>query len=212
MFKKIIITVTLCLICFGCIDANLDTDVKTDLKADIEKAVEANIEKVVDAEMIKVAESMENLVKAEVKTSLQANANINTDLEAKLSNKMDTKLNVLGGDIKQKVADELKAHFDTKIETHTQNQGMFSGGGIYVTAVAVFLILTVAGTVIYLFKTLMSWKRIWHVTSQCIEEQGENGGKEQIEKLKRMISSSLGKAQLKHHVDKNLEKRGLRHK
>jgi len=189
--KKFILII--CLLCVGCVDAEIkpEIDTKIDTKAEIESLVKAEL----------------TGIKAEIKTELKAE--INTSLNANLNNKMDTKLNLLGGDIQGRI-DKLDAKFDTQIETHTQNQGMFSGGGVYVTAVAVALIIGIFGTFIWLMRSLMKWKQIWHIASQTIEHLADE--ERPAEHVKSEFAKRIEAAGLHNIVNANLEKRGLKKK
>ena len=138
IMKKLFLILA-CVLCSGCINAEVDSNV--DIKAEVESLVKAEL----------------TGVKAEIKTEIKTE--IRTEVKAKM--------NILGGDVQGRI-DELNAKFDTSIETHTQNLGMFSGGGIYVTAVAIALIAGVFLTFIWLIKKIMQWKQVWQIASQTI--------------------------------------------
>jgi hypothetical protein len=113
--------------------------------------------------------------------------------------------------MRQKIADDLEAEINSKIETHTQNTGMFSGGAIYVVAVAVAFFAFVFGTFIWLVKSLIEWKQIWHLISASIESNSKDANHaEHVKKIKSEFSDSLEKTGLKSVVDKNLIKRGMK--
>jgi len=136
--KKLLLIVV-CILCSGCINAEVNPEV--DIKSEVESLVKAEL----------------TGIKAEIKTEIQ------TEIKASLNAKM----NILGGDIQGRI-DKLDAKFDTSIETHTQNQGMFSGGGVYVTAVAIALIAGVFLTFMWLIKKIMQWKQVWQIAKQTI--------------------------------------------
>ena len=183
--------ILLCLCLVGCLDAKIDPKVNTDIDSKIQAQVESLLKAKLEVELA--------AVKAEVKT----------DIEAKFSNDMDTKLNLMGGDIQGKI-DKLNAKFDTQIETHTQNTGMFSGGGIYVMGVAIALIAAVFGTFMWLVKKAAQWKKVWFVLSEVIENHANNGG--QAESVKRDFAAAIKAAGLHGIVNKNLETRGFKKK
>ena len=129
------------ILCSGCMKAEVDSNV--DIKAEVESLVKAEL----------------TGIKAEIKTEIKTE--IRTEVKAKM--------NILGGDVQGRI-DELNAKFDTSIETHTQNLGMFSGGGVYVTAVAIALIAGVFLTFMWLIKKIMQWKQVWQIASQTISK------------------------------------------
>jgi len=184
---KTLIPLIFCIICIGCVDARVDPniDTKIDTKAEIESLLKAEL----------------TGIKADIKNELKA------EFTANLNNKMDTKLNLMGGDIQGRI-DKLNAKFD--IQTSTQNQGMFSGGGVYLTAVAVTLIIGIFGTFIWLMRSLMKWKQIWHIASQTIEHLSEED--RPAEHVKSEFAKRIEAAGLHHIVNANLEKRGLKKK
>lgn len=187
---KYFIPILFCLLCSGCLDPKVDA--KADVKTDVESLVKA--------EVSAARVELENQIDTKINSHFEASLN------NKIDNKMDTKINLLGSDIKQKVADELRAEIQTQIETHTQNTGMFSGGAIYVSAVAIVIILCIFGTFIWLIKSVMKWKKIWHILSTCIEENQSS------KEIKQDFNNRVHAAGLKGHVDKNLENRGLKKK
>jgi hypothetical protein len=187
--SRLIIALLLCASLLGCADADVDANaqannntVKTDIKTEVETFMKAHLE---------------SLIKAQI----------------------DTKVQGIGVDVSNKVADELKADIKSELETHiqaaiannTQNVGMFSGGAIYVVIVAIVFLAFLFGTIIYLVKSLLKWKKIWHLVSHSIEEHCEDDDHgEHVTKIKSHFSSALEESGLKQLIDQNLEKRGFR--
>jgi len=186
---KKLIPIFICLLCVGCLDAKVDPKInsKIDTKAEIESLVKGEL----------------TGIKAKIKNELKAEFTTN------LNNKMNTKFNLMGGDIQGKI-DKLNAKFETQIETHTQNQGMFSGGGIYVSAVAITLIVGLFGTIIWITNKAMKWKKIWHIASQTIEHIAEED--KPASHVKKEFARRIEAAGLHHIVNKNLEMRGFKKK
>jgi hypothetical protein len=219
MFKQLTL-IPFCLILSGCLspeikDNNLESLVKaqvetevTGLKADIKSeitGIKASLQSEITTD---IKATLTNEITADVKTTLTNE--IKTDIKSHFNNEMKAKMNVLGGDIQGKI-DKLNAKFDTQIETHTQNTGMFSGGGIYVMGVAIALIAAVFGTIIWLLKKLMHWKRIWHVVSEVIENHEEED-KENAAKIKNKIAALSRAAGVHDIIDRNLKSRGFKKK
>ena len=111
---------------------------------------------------VDIKAEMKNIIKAEM-------TGIKAKIQTEIKTSLNAKMNILGGDIQGRI-DELNAKFDTSIETHTQNLGMFSGGGVYVTAVAIALIAGVFLTFMWLIKKIMQWKQVWQIASQTISK------------------------------------------
>jgi hypothetical protein len=158
---------------------------------------------------------------ANINTEIQASVDsfLNAHLESLIKAEVDTKVQGVGFDIKNKLADEISTQVKQDLQTQihsmftasTQNSGMFSGGAIYVVIVAVAFLILLFGTIIWLATMVMRWKRIWHLVSGSIEHHSnQDQHAEAIGKLKSRISTNLDIVGLKYIVDKNLEKRGLR--
>lgn len=175
-----LLPVILCLFLCGCLDAKVDP--KLDVKSQIQSEVKANIDSLVKAELNPYVESLvktqvDSLVKAEIKAEVETNIN-------------------------PKLAD-----FQTQIHSTTQNEGMFSGGAIYVLVFGCFVFLVIAGTVIYLVRLVLRWKRLWNLVSHSIEVQSGKSGN--VKDLKEHFGSMLEISGLKGFVDQNLKNRGL---
>jgi len=175
--NKLGLSFVVCLLIIGCADAKINPTINT--KAEFAA------------------------LKAQIRTELKAE--LTAEFNATFTNKMNTKLNLLGGDVQQKIADNLRAEFQTQIDT--KNNGMFSGGGIYLTAVAIALIIGIFGTFMWLVKKMMQWKQIWHILSQTIENETKRGG--QAEHVKQSFSAMIDVAGLKNIIDLDLKTRGL---
>lgn len=186
--------ILLCLCLTGCIDPKINTDAKA----------EANIN-----------------TKAEIQT--QVNTFLKAHLESLVKAQVDTKVQGVGVDVKNKLADQLTAditaqlrtELDTKINAliakTTQNTGMFAGGAIYVVVVAITFLVLLFGTFIWIVRRAMKWKKVWHLVSQSIEEHtdDEEHG-EHVRKIKSHFATALRMAGLKEVVDQNLQQRGLK--
>lgn len=187
------ILLPLCIFCValsGCVDpqvdanANADVDANANVDTDINTQIETQVESFLKA-------NLESLVKAQVQSQVH----------------------VVGADMRQKLADQLRAEFQTQIETHTQNQGMFSGGAIYVVIVVIAFFVLLFGTIIWVINSLFKWKQIWRLLTNSIEEHADNEEHgEHVQKIKNHFLSSLEQNGLKSIVDRNLEKRGLKRK
>jgi len=173
-----------CIFFSGCFKAEVNPEV--DIKSEVESLVKGEL----------------TGIKAELK------AEIKTEIKSTIDSNIEAKMNVLGGDIQGKI-DNLNAKFDTQIETHTQNQGMFSGGGIYVTAVAIALIAGVFLTFIWLIKKIMQWKQVWQIASQTISRIIEDKEFEESEKIKSEFSQRMRDAGLHTVVKSHMRKFGL---
>lgn len=201
---RFILLALFCLCLSGCLNANLDTKIDTKIKTEVDAKFDTEISGIKAEFKAEIKAEIKTEIKAEIK--MEVTAEIKTDLNLSLSNKMDTKLNLLSGDITQK----LQAEFQTQIDTRIQNTGMFSGGGVYVTVVAIVLIVAVFGTFLWLLKKIMQWKQIWHILSALIESNADDGML--AENVKRDFSTLISAAGLSHVIDSNLEKRGLKKK
>jgi len=84
---------------------------------------------------------------------------------------------------------------------------MFSGGAIYVVIVVVIFFALFFSTIIYLLKSLLKWKKVWHLVSDSIEIHSHD---ENISKIKTHLSAALEQTGLKQLIDNNLQKRGFR--
>jgi len=203
MYKRIFACLCL-LFCVGCLDAQvkpkLDTDV--DVKSEIKSEVEAHVDSLLKAE---INPQIESLVKTQLDSVVKAEveAAINTQIETTIKPKM----NVLGGDIQTKMENQFR-DLNTKIQTSTQNQGMFSGGAVYVLILGCFIVATIAITIIYLVRELLKWKKLWHLVSHSIEVHTHKKDAD-VKQMKEHLGSMLEVSGLKHFVDQNLKKRGL---
>ena len=133
-------------------------------------------------------------------------ANLDSKIEAKIEAKMENKLNIVGADMRSKIADDLRAEFNTQL--NTQNTGMFSGGAVYVLALGVFIVASIVFTFIWILKQLFKYKNIWHLISESIEEHAEKE-ESTIKDVKQKFDTKLQENGLKEFVCKNLKKRGL---
>lgn len=182
----LILLATLC--CLGCGDAKLDTRANADVD------VNSKIDRLVEARL-------ESLIKTE----------ISPKLENQIESKINAEIKAVGVDMRQKVADELKAEIQSEIQTNTQNIGMFSGGAIYVVIVIVAFFICLFGTLIWLLYSLFKWKHVWHLISSSIEAYAQDPEyKNHINKVKNHFDKSLQTTGLKKTVDKNLKKRGFK--
>jgi len=135
------------------------------------------------------------------------NVDANAKLEAKLEAKMENKLKIVGADMRSKIAEDIKAEFNTQL--NTQNTGMFSGGAVYVLALAVFIVASIVFVFIWILNQFFKYKNIWHLISESIEQHANNE-KSTIKDVKTSFDSLLGqKKGLKEFVSENLKKRGL---
>jgi len=150
---------------------------------------------------VDIKSEVESLVRAEL-------TGIKAEIKSTIDSNVEAKMNILGGDIQGRI-DNLNAKFDTQIETHTQNQGMFSGGGIYVTTVAVALIAGIFLTFIWLIKKIMQWKQVWQIASQTISRIIEDKEFEESEQIKSEFSQRMKDAGLHNVVKPHMRKFGL---
>lgn len=158
-------------------------------------------------------------IDAKAEIQAQVDSFLKANLDSLIKAQVDTKVQGVGVDIKNKLADELNAQISQELQTKvdailastTQNSGMFSGGAIYIGIVFIAFFAMLFGTIIILAKKAAKWKKIWTLVSHSIEHQAS---KEKhvafISDLKSHIATSLEVSGLKNHVDKNLQKRGLR--
>jgi len=151
--------------------------------------------------------------KAEIQT--QVDLFLKAHLESLIKAQIDTKVQGVGVDIKNKLAEDIKSELQTEIQSmfaaNTQNVGMFSGGAIYVVIVVIAFFIFLFGTIVWLVKSLMNWKKVWHLLSSSIEANStDKDHAELVKKIKSQFSSTLEVTGLKQLVDQNLEKRGLR--
>lgn len=186
---KLFLALSLCsVLCLGCadakVDAKADTDINTNIKTEVESFLKANLE---------------SLVKAEIDTKVQGVGDIKANLADEIT-----------ADIKAQITQELDTKIQAAVANTTQNTGMFSGGAIYVVIVVIVFFALLFGTFIWLVKSLMKWKNVWHLLSQSIEEHSDNKEhSEHVKKIKQHFSKSLEAAGLKNIVDTNLKKRGM---
>ena len=195
-----ILPLTFCLLAMGCLNARVDP--KLDVMSEIKSEVNAQVDSLVKAEINPQIESLvktqlDSVVKAEVKAAI----------DTKIETVIKPKMNVLGGDIQTKFDTKFK-DLNAKFETNTQNQGMFSGGAIYILAFGCFIIATIAITIVYLVKQLFKFKKLWNLVSHSLEVHTHKKDST-IKDVKTHLGSMLEVAGLKHFVDKNLKKRGL---
>lgn len=187
---RTILAILLCVSLAGCMEAKVDTDANAEANINTQAEIQTEVETFLKAHL-------ESLVKAQV----------------------DTKLQGIGVDVRNKIADEIEAEIRTDLQTqidtwlsaNTQNTGMFSGGAIYVVIVAIVFLVFLFGTFIYLLQYALRWKKVWHLISQTIEHHADKEEhSEHVNEIKSHFSTALELAGLKNIVDRNLEKRGMR--
>jgi hypothetical protein len=147
--------------------------------------------------------------------SLSSCADLDAKMEAKLNSKIDSRiemkmkneLRIVGADMRNKIAEDLRAEFNTQL--NTQNTGMFSGGAIYVLGLGIFIVASIVYVIIWGLKQLFKYKQIWHLISESIAEHSEEAT---VKDIKNKFENKLEADQLKDFVSKNLKKRGLNNK
>lgn len=133
-------------------------------------------------------------------------AKAQAEIESKIDKLVEARFKAVGVDMRQKIADDLKAEFHTQL--NTQNTGTFSGGAIYVLAFGVFIVICVVFVVLWLVNAYLKYKKTWHLISESIEHHS-NKDNSTVKDVKRSFDLLLNKKGLKSFVLKNLEKRGL---
>jgi len=187
--SKLWIALILCpFLCLGCadadIDAKADTDVNTNIKTEVDSFLKANLE---------------SLVKAQIDAKVQGIGDIKANLADEIK-----------ADIKAQITQELETKIQAAVANTTQNTGMFSGGAIYVVILAIVFLVLLFGSFIWLIKSLMKWKNIWHLLSESIEKYSHVKEHEcHVKKIKSHFAAALKSAGLKNVVDNNLKKRGI---
>ena len=178
MSRLLIACVLIPTLLLGCADAKVDAKADTDINTQVESLLKAHLE---------------SLVKAQVDAKLQGIGDVN----AKLAEEIKTEL-------KAEIKTELETKIQAAVANNTQNTGMFAGGAIYVVILAIVFLVLLFGSFIYVVRSLLRWKKVWHLVSQSIEESSNQ------EQIKSKFASSLESAGLKSLVDDNLKKRGMR--
>ena len=188
MEKTLLIYLLCGFLCVGCVNTKIDPKVDTNVDTNVD--IQTQVESFLNA-------NLDSLIKAQVDTKVQG---VGVEVKNKLADQ-------LTADIKHDLKTEIQAMFANT----TQNTGMFSGGAIYLVIVAIVFLLLLFGTIIWITKYALQWKKIWYLLSQCIEEESKEH-KNSIQDLKKHFSTQLQEKGLKNIVDKNLEKRGMRKK
>jgi len=177
----------------GCMKANVNTDAKAEANVDAKAEIQTQVETFLKAHL-------ESLIKAQIDTKVQG---VGIDVKNKLADQ-------LTADITAQLKTELDTKMDALYAKSTQNTGMFAGGAIYVVIVAVIFLVLLFGSIIYLVRSVLKWKRIWHLISQSIEECSKDDELGHIHRVKSHFATALQLSGLKGAVDQNLQKRGLR--
>lgn len=147
-----------------------------------------------------------NGIKAEVKTDLSAY--VNTQLSVKGA-ELNTQMTAMENKLVTSVEQHIKQSFESfKGE---MNIGPFSGGAIYVTVVACVLIIGLAIVIVYLSKSVSSWKQVFEDISTVIGDASKKGeNREVVEEIKEKFKERLLDTGTKRMVDNNLRLRGLK--